>query len=199
MITVYGGQIPVTKSVREGVDTLRKLIEHCSAVGSESVMLGGIANEKLYDAYYKAVVECCDFAAEKQIMIVLKPHGGLNADGPACRKAIERVNHRNFRLWYDAGNILYYSDGKIDPVTDASTVNGLVTGWCIKDYLPPKEVFVNPGDGKVNFAGVFDQLKKGGFTCGGPLMVETFSRGSQTELVENARKSRLFVEQLTQQ
>ncbi len=195
VITVYGGDIGVATSVKAGVETLRKLVEHSSAVGSESVMLGGTADSKLYDAYYKAVAECCDFAADKRVMIVLKPHGGLNNDGPACRKAIEKVSHRNFRIWYDAGNILYYSDGKIDPVADAPAVDGLVAGWCIKDFKPPKEVFVNPGDGKVDFAGVFEQLQKGGFTQG-PLMVETVARGSLGELVENARRARMFVEKM---
>lgn len=195
VITLYGGDINVAKSVKAGVETLRKLIEHSSAVGSESVMLGGTADAKLYEAYYKAVAKCCDFAADKRVMIVLKPHGGLNNDGPTCRKAIETVSHPNFRIWYDAGNILYYSDGKIDPVADAPAVDGLVAGWCIKDFKPPKEVFVNPGDGKVDFAAVFNRLKKGGFTQG-PLMVETVARGSLGQLVENARRARLFVEKI---
>ena len=198
VITVFGGDIPVGQSVKAGVEALRKLIGHCVTVGAESMMVVGTTNAKLYDAYYQAVAECCDFAAEKRVLIVLKPHGGLNNDGPACRKAIEKVNHRNFRLWYDAGNILFYSGGKIDPVTDVPTVAGLVTGWCIKDYKPPQEVFVNLGEGKVDFPGVFEGLKKGGFTHG-PLMVETVARGGLTEVLENARRARRFVEKLVGQ
>ncbi len=195
VITVYGGEIPVADSPRAGIDALRHLIKHASAVGSQSLMLGGIAKTDLYDAYYRTVAECCDFAADRHVMLVLKPHGGLNADGPQCRKAIEKVNHRNFRLWYDAGNIYYYSDGKVDPAADAPSVAGLVTGWCIKDYKHPQNVFVNPGDGQVDFPAVLAQLKKGGFTQG-PLMVETIAPGHLTEIQENARKARLFVEHL---
>ncbi len=195
VITVYGGQIPVAGSPRAGVDALRNLIERSAAVGSESLMLGGIDKANLYEAYYKTVAECCDLAADKHVMLVLKPHGGLNADGPQCRKAIEKVGHRNFRLWYDAGNIYYYSDGKVDPVADAPSVAGLVAGWCIKDYKHPREVFVNPGDGKVDFPAVLAQLRKGGFTQG-PLMVETIAPGHLTQLQENASNARLFVENL---
>jgi sugar phosphate isomerase/epimerase len=196
VITVYGGGFPVEPSIQAGVDHLRKLIDHCAMVESESVMLGGTGNEKAYDAYYKVIAECCDYAAGKRVMIVLKPHGGLNTDGPQCRRAIEKVNHPNFRLWYDAGNIFFYTDGKVDPVNDSKTVDGIVAGWCIKDFKqPPKEVFVNPGDGMVNFKAVLANLRKGGFT-GGPLMVETIARGSPTGLVENARNARRFIERL---
>jgi len=196
VITVYGGGFPVEKSIQPGVDSLRKLIDHSAAVESESVLLAGTSEEKSYDAYYKVIAECCDYAAAKRVMIVLKPHGGLNIDGPRCRKAIEKVNHRNFRLWYDAGNVFFYTDGKVDPVDDSTTVGGLVAGWCIKDFVPvPKDVFVNPGDGKVNFKAVLANLRKGGFT-GGPLMVETVARGTLPEVLENARKARRFVEQL---
>ena len=55
----------------------------------------------------------------------VKPHGGQNATGPQCRKLIEQVGHKNFRLWYDPGNIFYYSDGNLDPVDDSATVDGL--------------------------------------------------------------------------
>lgn len=196
VITVYGGGFPTEPSIQVGIDHLRKLIDHSAVVEAESVMLGGTGDEKAYDAYYKVIAECCDYAAGKRVMIVLKPHGGLNTSGPQCRKAIEKVNHRNFRLWYDAGNIFFYTDGKVDPVNDSTTVGGIVAGWCIKDFKqPPKEVFVNPGDGKVNFKAVLANLRKGGFT-GGPLMVETIARGSPAELVNNARNARRFVEQL---
>ncbi|HSW47061.1 MAG TPA: sugar phosphate isomerase/epimerase family protein, partial [Phycisphaerae bacterium] len=195
VITVYGGGFPLGESLQPGIDWLRMLIDRCATVGSESVMLGGTGNAQLYDAYYKVVAECCDYAANKRVMIVLKPHGGLNTDGPQCRRAVEKVNHPNCRLWYDAGNIFYYTDGNLDPVLDSATVDGLVHGWCIKDYRHPKDVFVNPGDGKVDFQAVFANLRKGGFTSG-PLMVETIARGSPAELIENARKARVFVKRL---
>jgi len=119
--SVYGGGIPVNKSLEAGIEGLRKLIDNCAACGAGNLLMGGIGNEKLYDTYYKAIAECCDYAAEKGIGISVKPHGGLNATGPQCRKTIEMVNHKNFRIWYDPGNIYYYSDGKRDPVTDSAT------------------------------------------------------------------------------
>jgi sugar phosphate isomerase/epimerase len=136
-------------------------------------------------------------ASSRKVRLTIKPHGGTNATGPQCRKAIERVAHRNFGLWYDPGNILYYSDGQLDPVADAATVDGLVVGMSIKDYRPPKDVLVTPGTGRVDFPGVMRRLKQGGFRSG-PLMVECLERGDLAKVTAQARQTRVFLEQLVQ-
>jgi len=196
--SVYGGGIPVEKSLKEGIEGLRKLIDNCAACGAKNLLMGGIGNEKLYKLYYKAIAECCDYAAEKDIGISVKPHGGLNSTGPQCRKTIEMVGHDNFRIWYDPGNIFYYSNGELDPVTDAATVDGLVVGMCVKDYRHPKEVMVTPGTGQVDFPEVLAKLKKGGFT-NGPLIVECLERGDLKQTLTEAKKARQFLEELTGQ
>ena len=196
--SVYGGGIPVEKSLKVGIEGLRKLIDNCAACGAKNLLMGGTGNKKLYKTYYKAIAECCNYAAEKGIGISVKPHGGLNATGPQCRKTVEMVGHRNFRIWYDPGNILYYSNGELDPVADAATVDGLVAGMCIKDYRHPKDVLVTPGNGKVNFTAVLARLRKGGFTSG-PLVVECLERGDLKQTLAEARKVRRFLEELTGQ
>jgi len=200
--SVYGGGFPVGKSLEAGIEGLRRLIDNCAAAGARTLMVGGTGSRELYRRYYKAITEVCDRAAENRVGIVLKPHGGLNATGPQCRRAVELVGHRNFTLWYDPGNIYYYSDGKLDPVDDARTVDGLVTGMCIKDFTMSakndkvtKDVLVNPGDGKVDFRAVLARLKKGGFT-GGPLVIETLARGDLPTLLAAAKEARHFVETL---
>lgn len=200
--SVYGGGFPVQQSLEAGIKGLQKLVDNCAAAAAGSLLLGGIRNPKLYGRYYKAVAEVCPYAAEKKVGLALKPHGGLNATGPQCRKAIERVGHPNFTLWYDPGNIYYYSDGKLDPVRDAPTVAGLVTGMCVKDFTmateggkPAKDVMVTPGTGRVDFPAVMAALKGGGFT-GGPLVIETLAQGDLRWLVTEATKARKFLERL---
>ncbi|MBN2560331.1 MAG: sugar phosphate isomerase/epimerase, partial [Phycisphaerae bacterium] len=117
--SVYGGGIPVQRSTKEAVDALRKLIDNCAIVKAKTLLMGGVGNPKQQKPYYEAIKECCDYAAEKRLGITLKPHGGLNSTGPQCRQRIEEVGHKNFRLWYDPGNIYYYSDGKLNPADDA--------------------------------------------------------------------------------
>jgi len=196
--SVYGGGIPVAKSLEAGIEGLRKLIDACAVVGCRNLLMGGIGNTKLYETYYKAVAECCGYAAEKSMGISVKPHGGLNATGPQCRKTIEMVGHPNFRIWYDPGNIYYYSNGELDPVKDAATVDGLVVGMCVKDYKHPKQVMITPGTGQVDFPAVLARLKQGGFT-GGPLVVECLARGDLPTMLAEARKARTLLEKLTGQ
>jgi len=198
VLSVYGGDIAAAKSLKAGIEDLKKLLDNCAACGAKNLLMGGTGDKQVYQAYYKAIAECCDYAAEKGIGISIKPHGGLNATGPQCRKAVEIVAHKNFRLWYDPGNILYYSDGQLDPVADAATVDGLVTGMCVKDYRHPKNVAVTPGTGQVDFPAVLARLKKGGFTAG-PLIVECLEPADAEKTLGEAKKARLFLENLTGQ
>jgi sugar phosphate isomerase/epimerase len=197
VLSIYG-DFSVTESVEAGVRGLRQLIDDAVICSCPNVLLGGTSDEKLYAIYYKTIAECCDYAAEKGVGLSIKPHGGQNATGPQCRKAIDLVGKKNFRLWYDPGNIFYYSDGKLDPVTDAATVDGLVVGMSVKDFRPPKEVQVNIGSGQVKFSAVFARLKQGGFTHG-PLIVECLEHGTLESVKAAAVKARQFLEHLTGQ
>ncbi len=188
---VYGGGIPLDK----GGESLRKMIDNCAAADAQSVMLAHMGNEKTYEVCCKTVSECCDYAAEKRVVIVLKPHGGTTGTGPQLRKAVERVGRKNFTVMYDPGNIYYYSNGEVDPVQDAATVDGLITGMSVKDYKHPKNVALTPGAGDVDFPALMARLGKGGFTHG-PLIIETLAPGDSTGTLEEAKKARKFVEQL---
>ncbi|NLX99622.1 MAG: sugar phosphate isomerase/epimerase [Rhodopirellula sp.] len=201
--SVYGGGIPVNESLEAGIEGMKRLIDNCVAAEAASLLMGGIGNEKLYETYYKAIAETADYAAEKGLVITVKPHGGLNATGPQCRKTVEFVGKKNFRIWYDPGNIYHYSDGQLSPIDDAARVDGLVVGMCVKDFTMSqedgklkKDVWVTPGTGMVDFQAVLAKLKQGGFT-GGPLVVECFARGEDPKsLISEAKKTREFVEQL---
>lgn len=193
--SVYGGGFRAEKSVADGVAGLRHLVDLCALCGCPSLLLGGNGKAEVQEAYYTCVAECCAYAAEKKVELVLKPHGGLNATGPQLRDILRGVNHPNFRAWYDAGNILYYSDGARSPAEDAAPLAGRITGWCIKDWQPPKDVALTPGDGKVDFPAVLAALRRGGLT-GGSLVVECLKPGDPASLLAQALRARLFVEQL---
>jgi sugar phosphate isomerase/epimerase len=195
-LSMYGGDFPVSKSIDAGIAGLKKLIDYCELCSCPNLLLGGTTDAKLVEAYYKVVAECCAYAASKHVGLSIKPHGGQNATGPQCRKLIEKVGRNNFRLWYDPGNIFYYSDGKLDPVQDSATVDGLVVGMSVKDFKPPKEVLVTPGNGQVNFKQVMANLKKGGFT-GGPMIVECLARADDAKkITSEAKKALAFLKDL---
>ena len=190
--SVWGGNFDVKESLQAGKTDLKNIINSCFLVGAKSLLIGGTGDKDLFEFYYQAVAECCDDALKKGVELALKPHGGLNTTGPQCRDIIKKVNHPNFRLWYDPGNIYYYTNGELDPVVDSPSVNGLVTGMCIKDYLHPKNVAITPGTGLVKFTSVIDNLQKGGFVKG-PLLIEVLKPGTKEELLLEATKAKEFL------
>lgn len=193
--SVYGGNFMNGKTAGDRVNNLQRLIDHVARCDCPSLLLGGTSRAELVDDYYAVVAQCCPYAATQHVGLTIKPHGGTNSTGAQCRALIAKVGHPSFRLWYDPGNIFYYSDGKLDPVDDAGTVDGLVVGMSVKDFLPPKEVNVTPGTGKVDFAKVMARLRQGGF-AGGPLIVECLAAGDVATVNAAAKQARQFVEAL---
>jgi sugar phosphate isomerase/epimerase len=193
ILSLFSGDFGVQQSLQSGIEGLRRLIDLSVACGSKSLLLGGTDKPELFDAYYQAVAKCSDEAMKKKIQLAVKPHGGLNSTGLQCRKIIEKVGHRNFRLWYDPGNIFYYSDGQLDPVQDVENVDEIVTGMCVKDYQHPKNVEITPGTGRVNFPAVISRLKKGGFKSG-PLLIECLKKGDLESLQREAVRARQSLE-----
>lgn len=194
ILSVYGGGLNV-ETRESAIADLRHLIDLCVAANAKNLLLCGVDDPKYHDTCFGAIGDCCDYALEKYVGLTIKPHGSLIGAGPQLRKTVETINRKNFTVWYDAGNILFYSDGKLNPVDDAATVDGLVTGWCIKDYRHPKQVDVTPGTGQVDFPAVFARLKKGGLTHG-PLLIETLTSGELPQLLAEAKAARHFVETL---
>ncbi|MEO6246183.1 MAG: sugar phosphate isomerase/epimerase, partial [Opitutaceae bacterium] len=138
------------------------------------------------------------FAQERKIKLVLKPHGGGSGAADEIVKAMKAVGHPNFKIWYDAGNIIYYT-GK-DPVAELAPIAEHITGFCAKDCSEEivdgkrkADVMIQFGAGKVDFVGVFRKLKSAGFN--GPIMVECCKIGATPlETMENARANRVFLE-----
>lgn len=191
--SAWGGGFPLDKGPDAAIEGLKKLIDLAAAAGCANLLMGGVGKPEQEGPYYGAIARCCDYAAEKKVGLSLKPHGGSNATGPQCRATVEKVGHKNFGIWYDPGNIFYYSDGKLDPVDDAPSVAGRVVGMSVKDYVHPKKVDVTPGTGQVKLDAVMAKLKKGGFTAGA-LVIECLTPGDEKQLLAEAKKAREYVE-----
>ncbi|MEO6181968.1 MAG: sugar phosphate isomerase/epimerase, partial [Verrucomicrobiota bacterium] len=147
-----------------------------------------------YENYYKLMADGAAYAQERGIKLVLKPHGGGSGASEEILRCMEKVKHPNLKVWYDAGNIIYYT-GK-DPLEQLKPIAQHVTGFCAKDCEKPKgNVMRTFGTGKVDFRAVFTELKKAGFN--GPVMVECCELGDTPEIIAaNARKNREFLEPL---
>ncbi|HVV01289.1 MAG TPA: sugar phosphate isomerase/epimerase [Verrucomicrobiae bacterium] len=178
----------------EQIKDVRKQIDHSRIVGAEFGLTFGVDGPKYYENYYKLMKDAAAYGQEKGLKVVLKPHGGASGAAEEIMRCIRKVDHPNFKIWFDAGNIIYYT-GK-DPVEQLKPIVQYVTGFCAKDCDHQKgSVNLEFGTGKVDFHAVFSELKRGGFN--GPVMDECVALSSSPEeATENARKNRVYLEKL---
>ena len=178
----------------EAIADTRQQITNGHTMGVEFALTFGEDKPERYAHYFKIMADAAAFAQERGIKLVMKPHGGGSGSSQEIITAIKTVGHANFKIWYDAGNIIYYT-GK-DPVAELEPILPHVTGFCAKDCAAPKsDVMIQFGTGKVDFAAVFQKLKSGGFN--GPIMVECCKIGATpAETMVNARANREFLEKV---
>jgi sugar phosphate isomerase/epimerase len=181
------------------VKDVYKQIDNAKFLDLDYVLTFGVDNPKQYENYYKVMAKAAPYAEERGIKLVLKPHGGGSGAAEEIERCIKEVKQPNFKIWYDAGNIIYYT-GK-DPIEQLKPIAEYVTGFCAKDCDKQTtkgqtgDVWLEFGTGKVDFRGVFSELKRAGFN--GPVMVECCKKGKTAEeTTEGARKNRLFLEKL---
>jgi sugar phosphate isomerase/epimerase len=180
--------------IAQTIASLHAQIDRAAILGLESVITFGTDHEDQVEHYLASMADAAAYGQEKKVEVVMKPHGGSSGAAEQIVATMKKVNHPNFRIWYDAGNIVYYT-GK-DPVAELEPIVQYVTGFCAKDCAAPKsEVMIQFGTGAVDFAGVFRVLKRAGFD--GPIMVECCAVGDTPDATAaNARANREFLEKV---
>jgi sugar phosphate isomerase/epimerase len=183
-------ELPLDSQIKD----MRQQIDNGRLVGVQFLLTFGVDKPEFYETYYKLMHDAAAYSQERGMKLVLKPHGGASGAAEEIIRSMEKVRHPNFKIWFDAGNIIYYL-GK-DPLEQLKPIVQHVTGFCAKDCDGQKgSVWLEFGTGKVDFPAVFGEMKKAGFN--GPVMVECCALGETQEIVtENARKNREYLERL---
>ncbi len=186
-------RINFEKSQEDVAQQIRRQIDHAAFLNLEWLLTFGVDKAEDYQRYYKAMTDAADYAQERKLKLVLKPHGGGSGSSAEILRCLKEVNRPNFKIWYDAGNIIYYT-GK-DPVEELKPIVQDVTGFCAKD-CPGKsgDVMIEFGTGKVDFRAVYQELKKASFN--GPSFVECAGGKTLSEVTASARANRLFLEKI---
>ena len=179
-------------TLTDNIPDVHKQIENATRLELKYMLTFGVDKPEHYENFYRLMANAAAQTEKRGIRLVLKPHGGGSGASEEILRCLDKVAHANFKIWYDAGNIIYYT-GK-DPVAELEPIAKHVTGFCAKDCPAPKgEVMSQFGTGKVDFKAVFAKLKSAGFN--GPIMVEGVKVGATPEeTTANARANREFLE-----
>ena len=91
---------------------VRKQIENAGGLALTWLLTFGVDRPEEYEHYHKGMSYAAAYAQERKIKLVMKPHGGSSGASDDIAAVMNAVRHPNFKIWYDAGNIIHYT-GKI--------------------------------------------------------------------------------------
>jgi sugar phosphate isomerase/epimerase len=203
---------PKGVSFAEATAGARQLIANAHTLGQRYALNLGIEEEERWVDWCKVLADAAAFGKERGVKVVVKHHHGLNNTSLDLLAWIKQVDHPNFGVFFDPGNVIYYT-GK-DPVKQLEIIGPHVSGVVAKDCAAPHfmeravgdppfgsavtgggnpEVMIQFGTGKVDFAAFFRKLKSVGFS--GPVMVEgTEVAATLEQTIANARANREYLE-----
>lgn len=162
---------PLRHGVDFAVQEACRQIDVMAAVGVRYYLSCGTPDEMLYETLFTVLREAAAYGQDKGVTVTVRSHGGPVGTCLDLVRAVEIVDHPNFGIYYDPGNILYFTGG--DPLENLSDVAAHVVAVCVKDEVGGLrgDVNIEPGTGNVDFEAVCGTLKAGGFESG-PVMVE---------------------------
>lgn len=119
---------------KDGFEVLRHRVLQAAAGRVPQVLTFGHTrggNEKVWIERFKQLAPIC---RDNNVTLVVKQHGGETGTGAACARITREVNHPNIKVNYDAGNVMDYLQGKVNPLEDLRGCASEVRSFCIKDH-----------------------------------------------------------------
>ena len=184
---------------KNGLEVLRQRLIQAGAAKMPQVLTFGHTrggNEELWVQRFR---QLAPIAQDQGVLLVVKQHGGETGTGAACARITRQVNHAHIKVNYDAGNVLDYLRGKINPLTDLDACADEVRSFCIKDHrFFPTDQDCGPGLGEIDHYRLLHRVAFTGRSI--PLCCENISapgvaRPTHAEGVDAlARRAREFLE-----
>jgi sugar phosphate isomerase/epimerase len=182
----------------KAMEIFKSRIAQAKAAGLPHVLTFG-HSEKNRKLWVERLKQLGPIARDHGVLIVVKQHGET---GQLTGEIVREVDDPGIRVNYDAGNVMDYTKGKIDPLDDIKTCAELIHSFCIKDHrLFPVDQDCGPGFGEIDHYRLLANVASTGRAM--PLCCENISvpkvRPTTPEQVDaNARRSREFLELVIQ-
>lgn len=133
----------------DGPKVLASRVRQAAAAGIPQVLTFGHTEGGKAEVWLKRFKELGPVAAEHNVTVVVKQHGGTTGTGEACAKIVREVNHPAIQVNYDAGNVMDYLN--VDPLPDLEKCVDVVRSFCIKDHRNwPRDEDCGPGFGEID-------------------------------------------------
>lgn len=188
----------------EALAVLRRQIDHCAALKVDLLVDVGCTVATDFDAYLRLMRAGARYAADHEVTIAVKPHGGLTRTVVDTLDTVTRVDSEAFRVCLDTGMLVHHAGD--DALSDLADLAALVVALGARDHpgrgrhrpdpardaagQPPA---LTPGDGIVDFHALYTELTRHGFT--GPTILESTTPASDSAGVDvQARRARVHLE-----
>jgi sugar phosphate isomerase/epimerase len=179
----------------KAIEVLTARIRQAQAAGIPQVLTFGHTDPASRKLWVERLQKLGPIARDHGVLIVAKQHGEV---GELTGKIIREVDDEGVKVNYDAGNVMDYTKGKVNPLEDIKTCAGLIRSFCIKDHrLFPVDQDCGPGFGEIDHYRLLDNVAFTGRKI--PLCCENISipriRPTTPEQIDaQARRAREFLE-----
>ena len=149
------------------------------------------SNRKLWVERFK---QLGPLARDHGVLLVVKQHGET---GEVTGEIVREVDDKNVQVNYDAGNVMDYTMGKVNPLEDIKTCAANIRSFCIKDHrLFPVNQDCGPGLGEIDHYRLLHNVSFTGLTiplCCENISVPAIKATMPAEIDANAKRSREFL------
>jgi sugar phosphate isomerase/epimerase len=133
----------------DNVEALTTRIKQAQAAGIGHVLVMGSTRGNDLKKWIENLKKLGPIAADHNVTIGIKPHGGNTGMGEKIAAVTKEVNHPRVKISYDAGNVMDYH--KVDPLPDIKKCADEVRSFCIKDHRAfPVDEDCGPGLGEID-------------------------------------------------
>jgi sugar phosphate isomerase/epimerase len=189
---------------KNGLEVLRARILQAAAAKIPQVLTFGHTRGGNHQLWVERFKQLGPVARQNGVVLVVKQHGGETGTGAACAKITREVNDAGIKVNYDAGNVMDYLEGKVNPLTDLEACAAEVHSFCIKDhrFFPPPHQDCGPGLGEIDHYRLLHRVAFTGRTiplCCENIFAPRIPRPQKPDGVDAlARRAREFLELVIQ-
>jgi sugar phosphate isomerase/epimerase len=181
-----------------GVEVLTHRLQQAAAAKIPHVLTFGHTDGQNRRIWVERFKQLGPIARDLGVLLVVKQHGET---GQVTGEIVREVDDAGIRVNYDAGNVMDYTKGQVNPLDDIKTCAELIHSFCIKDHrMFPVNQDCGPGLGEIDHYRLLANVAHTGREM--PLACENISAPKirptdPAQLDSLARRAREFLELVT--